>query len=133
MLGIYAGPVVTTQSTKWTYRPAQFGPVDFRLSYLANAAMDGNQTRQFPGKGLVEENPFLSWAVNPRMIGNGVFAAFSVAAVVSIDAWINGQREPDRTWLYGIAWLIHSYTISSNNRLGVKGFPLVLPVVKLRF
>ena len=137
MPGIYAGPVVkdslTTHSTKWTYRPAQFGPVDFRLSYLANATMDGFQTVTFPGRGLVEQNPFLSWAVNPKMISNGVFAVFSIGAVVLIDSWINDQSEPNRTIFYGIAWLIHSYTISSNARLGVKGIPLVLPVLSVRF
>ena len=119
-------PCAFSQS-RLAYHQCNWNGLDLRSSYLATAFVDYKQTKLFPSIGIREANPFVEPFVNKRYVNNGVFTAFSVLAISTIDWTIQQLPKQDRPFWYGVAFAAHSFTVTHNRRFGLRGFPLPIP------
>ena len=57
----------------------------------------------------------------------------TVVGTIGLDSWIRSQPKKDQK-LYYFAWTVVSlYTVENNRKKGFGGFPVVVPIIRIKF
>lgn len=105
--------------------------LDFRSTAISNALMDNWQTYRGLKEGRTELNPLTGWFINHN--DPDLVLAVSLVSVAGFDYWIQTQPKKDQNWYYGIWAALHIFAVESNRQKGLHGFPILIPIIKIKW
>jgi hypothetical protein len=93
--------------------------------------MDNYQTYEFRGRGWPERNPLMAWFVNNNPRETVLIAG--LASTWAIDRIIQNQPKKKQNTYYAIWSAMHIAAIVYNISRDSPGFPIIIPVIKVKF